>query len=99
MNILGDSPPFAKQNATDFLQVDQQHLQLMDTFLQLFYLLWTWTADMKWIQWYVDICADGLYLVYDFVCKICRNKIGSGYVRYIIGVRGGCPETSGKRSL
>ena len=60
MNILGDFPPFAKQNATDFLQVDQQHLQLMDTFLQLFYLLWTWTADMKWIQLYVDICADGL---------------------------------------
>ena len=57
---LGGFPPFAKQNATDFLQVDQQHLQLMDTFLQLFYLLWTWTADMKWIQWYVDICADGL---------------------------------------
>ena len=39
--------PFAKPNTTDFLQVDQkQHLQLMDTSLQLFYLLWTRTADM-----------------------------------------------------
>ena len=58
----GNFAQFAKQNATDFLQVDQQHLQLMDTFLQLFYLLWTWTADMMWM--YDDVCGSNCTWIY-----------------------------------
>jgi hypothetical protein len=97
---LGGTTPFAKPNTTDFLQVDQkQHLQLMDTSLQLFYLLWTrqliflLVSVVKWVH---EHCTCGWFAMDGMnLCEICRkNKTASGYVRFIIGVIGDCPETS-----
>ena len=77
-NYLGGTTPFAKPNTTDFLQVDQkQHLQLMDTFLQLFHLLWTRTACV--------LCHRGEASQYEFYVQMVYK---SGYVHFIIGVTG-----------
>ena len=75
---LGGTTPFAKPNTKDFLQVDQkQHLQLMDTFLQLFHLLWTRTACV--------LCHRAEASQYEFYVQMVYK---SGYVHFIIGVTG-----------
>ena len=62
----------------------KQHLQLMDTFLQLFHLLWTRTACV--------LCHRAEASQYEFYVQMVYK---SGYVHFIIGVTGDCPETSG----
>ena len=74
MNMSEDPPICKSKHTVSCLQVDQKrHLQLMDTSLQLFYLLWTQTAGVlcyrgevsQWklywrmvLQRVVWICAD-----------------------------------------
>ena len=51
------------------------------------------------VKWVNENCTGGWFYNewYEFV-QICRkNKIGPGYVCFIIGVTGGCPETSGTK--